>query len=54
MSQYDTENHLQLREAGKTPYRIISPAEARRSWISLALAIAIVLAAAAFILPTAF
>ncbi|APG84649.1 hypothetical protein [Sinorhizobium americanum] len=58
MSQYETENHFQfdrqLREAGKRPYRVISRAEARRSWISLALAIAIVLAVAAFILPTAF
>ncbi|WP_156528530.1 MULTISPECIES: hypothetical protein [Sinorhizobium/Ensifer group] len=58
MSQRETENHFQfdkqMREAGKDAYRVISRAEARRSWLSLALAIAIVLALAAFILPTAF
>ncbi|MQW90565.1 hypothetical protein GHJ82_27975 [Sinorhizobium saheli] len=58
MSQRETEHHFQfdkqMREAGKDAYRVISRAESRRSWISLALAIAIVLAVAAFILPTAF
>ncbi|ACP25405.1 hypothetical protein NGR_c16400 [Sinorhizobium fredii NGR234] len=58
MSQRETENHFQfdkhMRETGEHAYRVISRAEARRSWLSLALAIAIVLAVAAFILPTAF
>ncbi|AFL52608.1 hypothetical protein USDA257_c40650 [Sinorhizobium fredii USDA 257] len=37
MSQYETENHFQfdqqLRESGKDAYRVISRAEARRSWL---------------------
>jgi hypothetical protein len=52
MNQYETENHYRLykhlHEPGKHAYRVISRAEARRSWLSLALGIA------AFILPTAF
>jgi hypothetical protein len=58
MNQYETENHYRLykhlHEPGKHAYRVISRAEARRSWLSLALAIALVLGIAAFILPTAF